>query len=91
MKCPLCGTWTHVLETREGNRRRRECANHHRFWTLERATEGIRLQEWARNQKIIADPRGNSVIARAYGISEARVRQIKKTGRAAPGVMRRSE
>jgi len=34
MKCPVCGTWTIVLETRNG-RRRRECANLHRFVTLE--------------------------------------------------------
>lgn len=39
MKCPVCGTWTIVKETRTsiGNTRRRrlECANEHRFTTLE--------------------------------------------------------
>jgi len=39
MKCPECGTWTIVRETRtttENTRRRRlECANEHRFTTLE--------------------------------------------------------
>ena len=39
MKCPECGTWTIVKETRtsSGNTRRRrlECANEHRFTTLE--------------------------------------------------------
>jgi transcriptional regulator NrdR family protein len=39
MKCPECGTWTIVKETRisTGNTRRRrlECANTHRFSTLE--------------------------------------------------------
>jgi len=39
MKCPVCGTWTIVKETRTstGNSRRRrlECANKHRFTTLE--------------------------------------------------------
>jgi len=39
MKCPECGTWTIVKETRistDNNRRRRlECANEHRFTTLE--------------------------------------------------------
>lgn len=34
MKCPVCGTWTIVLETRNG-RRRRECGNLHRFVTQE--------------------------------------------------------
>jgi transcriptional regulator NrdR family protein len=39
MKCPECGTWTIVKETRisTGNTRRRrlECANMHRFSTME--------------------------------------------------------
>jgi transcriptional regulator NrdR family protein len=39
MKCPECGAWTIVKETRadENNSRRRriECANMHRFTTLE--------------------------------------------------------
>jgi transcriptional regulator NrdR family protein len=39
MKCPECETWTIVKETRisTGNTRRRrlECANMHRFSTLE--------------------------------------------------------
>jgi transcriptional regulator NrdR family protein len=39
MKCPECGTWTIVKESRisTGNTRRRrlECANFHRFSTLE--------------------------------------------------------
>jgi len=43
MKCPVCGTWTIVKESREstGNTRRRrlECANMHRFTTLETIIE----------------------------------------------------
>ena len=43
MKCPVCGTWTTVKESREstGNTRRRrlECANMHRFSTLETIIE----------------------------------------------------
>ena len=35
MKCPTCGAWTRVLETRQGVNRRRECANGHRFSTQE--------------------------------------------------------
>ena len=39
MKCPECGTWTIVKESRisTGNTRKRrlECANMHRFSTLE--------------------------------------------------------
>jgi transcriptional regulator NrdR family protein len=40
MKCPQCGTWTEVLATRtrpDGSRLRRyQCANLHRFSTVER-------------------------------------------------------
>ena len=38
MKCPTCGTWTEVLETRKlagYTRRRYQCANLHRFTTRE--------------------------------------------------------
>ena len=38
MKCPTCGAWSLVLDTRtkkEGMRRRRKCANGHRFVTVE--------------------------------------------------------
>jgi transcriptional regulator NrdR family protein len=43
MKCPECGTWTILKETRisTGNTRRRrlECANMHRFSTMETIVE----------------------------------------------------
>lgn len=39
MKCPVCGAWSEVLDTREGQnesvKRRRQCGNGHRFNTLE--------------------------------------------------------
>ena len=39
MKCPVCGVWSIVKETRKsptfGYRRRRECANEHKFTTQE--------------------------------------------------------
>jgi transcriptional regulator NrdR family protein len=39
MKCPECGAWSLVKDTREsptfGLMRRRECANYHRFTTQE--------------------------------------------------------
>lgn len=37
MKCPECGAWTQVLQT-YGAWRRRECANEHRFNTVETLT-----------------------------------------------------
>ena len=39
MKCPTCGVWTRVLETRAidgGKYRRYKCGNLHRFRTMER-------------------------------------------------------
>jgi transcriptional regulator NrdR family protein len=40
LKCPECGAWTDVLETRymkdNAVYRRRECANNHRFTTHEK-------------------------------------------------------
>ena len=35
MKCPICNSWSFVLSTRKGVIRRRECANEHRFTTIE--------------------------------------------------------
>lgn len=39
MKCPTCGAWSTVKETRDsptfGHKRRRECANYHIFMTQE--------------------------------------------------------
>lgn len=43
MKCPECKAWTEVLESvlrRDGSRRRRyQCANLHKFSTVERVEE----------------------------------------------------
>lgn len=45
MKCPVCGTWTLVKETRQRTEnvkyRRYECANEHRFTTLEKVEKVI--------------------------------------------------
>lgn len=38
MKCPTCNAHSRVLATR-GDRRQRECANMHRFYTEERIVE----------------------------------------------------
>jgi transcriptional regulator NrdR family protein len=57
MKCPVCGTWTIVKESREstGNTRRRrlECANMHRFSTLETIVE--RKTRIRQKQKLAED------------------------------------
>jgi transcriptional regulator NrdR family protein len=46
MKCPVCGAWTRVLETRQQpdneKKRRYECGNLHRFTTLEKVSRVIK-------------------------------------------------
>ena len=48
-KCPECGAWTDVVETRTsakfGYTRRRECANEHRFTTREEVIPDTELRE----------------------------------------------
>jgi transcriptional regulator NrdR family protein len=49
MKCPVCGTWVMVKETRAKKEnvkyRRYECANEHRFTTLEKVERVIEKKE----------------------------------------------
>lgn len=91
MKCPICGAWSEVLSTRTGLRRR-ECANHHRFSTIEvlhtlaakreaqRHATKVKtgVSTWQRNQRIQADPRTSNIIAAEYGLHESTIRQIKR-------------
>lgn len=81
MKCPLCGAWSVVRETREADgkvRRRRECGNEHRFWTLETTTNTRgRPQKFSRNQQMqeAYDRLKNySAVGRLFGISDNAVR-----------------
>ena len=73
MKCPRCGAWSNVAETRpaehQTTRRRRECANGHRFTTVEiqaaaygtvksrladlAATMQARWKRWRRDTEIV--------------------------------------
>ena len=49
MKCPVCNTWVLVKETRARpdniTYRRYECANEHRFITLEQVVRVIKPKE----------------------------------------------
>jgi transcriptional regulator NrdR family protein len=61
MKCPECGAWTVVKETRadENNSRRRriECANLHRFTTLETViAEKTRIRQKQKTAEISGKP-----------------------------------
>lgn len=70
MKCPDCGAWTSVLETRTRSTgvvvRRYVCANEHRFTT----------EEVVLVVDPMALPRGRPM--RELGVTEARARQIRK-------------
>lgn len=80
MKCPLCGTWSRVLDTR-GVKRVRECANLHRFETREAVVKVKTgpLDKTARNTAIARDPRPAQVIATEYGLTPNTVRHLKRT------------
>jgi hypothetical protein len=75
----------------------RACPLGHHFWTTEvhfsqlangrefaSAVRGLdrRLAIWRRNEAIALDPRSSHVVAEQYGISSARVRQIRAQARA---------
>lgn len=98
MNCPRCGAYSAVLETRAGplgtTRRRRECANMHRFVTFEVLPQVLtaaganaektyravkaRVATWLRNAKIVKDPRPAAVVADEHGITGTMVRNIRK-------------
>lgn len=95
MNCPTCSAYSRVLHTRDGDtvaiKRRRECANGHRFTTVEavprafckrdmaqaQATSKARADRWKRDQAIAASGMTATELAAKYRITEARVRQIK--------------
>lgn len=96
MKCPICGAWSEVRDTREGQnesiRRRRQCANGHRFSTLEVHPSVIHMGSseataraidkrralWRRDQAIRADNRLQRLIAVEHGLSRHQVGRIKQ-------------
>lgn len=96
MKCPQCGAWSSVLDTREApldtTKRRRECANGHKFTTVEVLSIAVskhylqsaarssksRRARWARDKAIQADTRSQREIAKTYGIHQTRITAIKR-------------
>ena len=84
MKCPECNVWTEVLDTRmrkDGSRRRRyQCANLHRFSTVERVEE-IKTGGWRHGQKRDPNGRFSTAIKKTEAlalIEEQRKRVMKK-------------
>ena len=61
MKCPKCGAWTVVKNSREDEnntrRRRMECANMHQFTTLETViAEKTRIRQKQKTAEISGKP-----------------------------------
>jgi transcriptional regulator NrdR family protein len=52
MRCPQCGAWSLVLETR-GPRRRRTCGNNHRYTTIEISFKDWREQQRQQKQRLV--------------------------------------
>ena len=61
MNCPECGVWTVVKEARPsdtyGYRRRRECANGHRFTTQEVVVPDEQIKEEQRQRMLALNNR----------------------------------
>lgn len=101
MNCIHCGAFSLVKETRDHEhgltRRRRECANGHRFNTYEVYEPTVRAAErdlaatarraqaaarrWARDRKIILSRASPQALAAEHGLTDARVRQIRAAAR----------
>lgn len=78
MKCPTCGTWTEVLESRlspEGRRRRYECANQHRFTTQEVVRVDTRS---ARDYAICHSQKTDQELAALHKLSRSRINHIRR-------------
>ena len=64
MKCPECGAWSIIKETRDsptfGYRRRRECANEHKFTTQEIIVPEEAIAEQRRQNALKAGASGRA-------------------------------
>lgn len=75
MKCPECGAWSLVKETRQsptfGYTRRRECANEHRFTTKEVVVPQEEINEERRQHQ-------ENFVQRLESIRESRPKTARK-------------
>lgn len=67
MKCPHCDGWTEVRETR-GDRRRRECANGHRFTTQEVVVVDLPTRDRAIADAVVLNHRTIADVAVQFGL-----------------------
>ncbi len=110
MKCRFCNSEdTRVLESREGQydvmRRRRECSNGHRFWTIEMhtdvASQAPHAKQFARRttRRVTYDRdidiardlyRGGPELAEKYGLKIVSVYAAARRGRASLALQRKA-
>ena len=80
MKCPECGAWTVVKDTREsptfGYIRRRECANYHKFTTQETVVPQEAINEERRQNVLKAGVLGR---AKFMALHASRRKNSRKT------------
>lgn len=69
MKCPYCKAWTRVLETRQGQRRRRECGNGHTFHTREVLEFSIPLRDKQIADAVVLEGKRMADVARQFGLA----------------------
>ena len=76
MKCPTCGAWTLVKQTKTsptfGHIRRRECANEHRFTTKEVAIPQKEIDEERRTNML-------NNLKRLESIRASRPKSVRKS------------
>jgi transcriptional regulator NrdR family protein len=84
MKCPECGTWSEVLETRDskhfGHTRRRECGNGHRFSTQEVVIPKESMTETRRAHNLINAAKGREVMKAKNDKRKLEVDRLKSEG-----------
>lgn len=82
MKCPQCGAWTTVLETRQNKtnatvRRRYECGNLHRFRTEEVVVVDDVKEREAVRLEIGRAPGTTLSVAKQYNVSIKTVQRFR--------------
>lgn len=89
MKCIFCGVWTEVKATR-GTRRSRQCANGHRFFTVEIAERSVEQRDRQMADAVVLGGKLVAEVAREFGgVSDSYVsRCVKKYH---PGYATRAE
>lgn len=84
MKCPECGAWSLVLNTRNsptyGHTRRRECGNKHRFTTAEQVIADEKIAEDKRERIKGNRDKGNEKKKRNTASRREQISRLRSEG-----------